>query len=85
MGIFLRSQVNSLEDAIRCGCHVHVPDVTSKKARNKLIIACILALLFMIGEIVGEYIGVREGMKRENYSTHCTCIQVATCPKVWPF
>ncbi|CAI7999525.1 Zinc transporter 2 [Geodia barretti] len=49
-------QVNSLEDAVHCGCHVKVPDVTSKKARNKLIIACILALLFMIGEIVGGYL-----------------------------
>jgi hypothetical protein len=62
---------------------VKVPDVTSKKARNKLIIACILALLFMIGEIVGECLRGREGVKREDYSTHCT--QVATCHRVWPF
>ena len=64
-------QVNSLQEAVHCGCHEKVPDVTSKKARNKLIIACILALFFMIGEIVGECLRGREGVKREDYSTHC--------------
>ena len=40
---------------IRCSCHVKIKDSTSKKARTKLIIACIVALLFMCGEVVGNF------------------------------
>ena len=43
-----------MSESVRCACHVKQPDKTSTKARNKLIIACILALFFMIGEVVGE-------------------------------
>ena len=42
-----------LNASIRCECHVEQKDPTSRKARIKLIIACIIALLFMIGEVVG--------------------------------
>ena len=44
-----------IEASVRCGCHVKIKDSTSKKARMKLIIACIVALLFMCGEVVGNF------------------------------
>ena len=50
------SQSPNLNDPNHCACHVKQPDTTSTKARNKLIIACILALIFMIGEIAGKKI-----------------------------
>ena len=43
-----------LDASIRCECHVKPKDPTSRKARIKLIIACVIALLFMIGEVVGK-------------------------------
>ena len=43
------------DEPVRCACHVRQPNKTSTKARNKLIVACILALLFMIGEVVGKF------------------------------
>lgn len=42
-----------IEASIRCKCHVKIKDNTSRKARIKLIVACIIALAFMIGEVVG--------------------------------
>ena len=42
-----------IEASIRCKCHVKIKDDTSRKARIKLIVACIIALAFMIGEVVG--------------------------------
>ena len=44
-------------ESIHCACHVKQPDTTSRKARNKLLLACVLALLFMIGEVVGMWGG----------------------------
>ena len=44
-----------LNESIRCECHVKQKNPTSRKARIKLIIACVIALLFMIGEVVGKY------------------------------
>ncbi|KAL5509423.1 hypothetical protein EMCRGX_G004796 [Ephydatia muelleri] len=39
-----------------CSCHSRSSDATSKGARNKLIVACLVALVFMIAEIVGGYL-----------------------------
>lgn len=49
------TSINSrnVEVSVRCGCHAKVKDNTSRKARIKLIAACIIALAFMIGEVVG--------------------------------
>ena len=50
------SSINSrrnVEASVRCGCHAKVKDNTSRKARIKLVTACIIALAFMIGEVVG--------------------------------
>lgn len=47
-------QLSGDDEPIRCACHVRQPNKTSTKARNKLIVACMLALLFMIGEVVGK-------------------------------
>ena len=44
----------SLQDRVRCGCHVKIVDKTARKAKIKLILACIVALVFMIGEVVGR-------------------------------
>ncbi len=43
-----------LEESIRCGCHVKVVDNTTRKAVIKLVLAAIIAVLFMIGEVIGE-------------------------------
>ena len=40
--------------SIRCKCHVKVEDKTAKRAKTKLILASIVALGFMAGEVVGE-------------------------------
>ena len=37
---------------IRCDCH-EPPKPADKAARNKLMIACVVVLLFMIGEVIG--------------------------------
>eukprot|EP00731_Ephydatia_muelleri_P013406 Em0007g716a len=39
-----------------CSCHSRSSDATSKGARNKLIVACLVALVFMIAEVVGGYL-----------------------------
>ena len=44
-----------LNASIRCECHVKQKNPTSRKAQIKLIIACVIALLFMTGEVVGKY------------------------------
>ena len=41
-----------LPDSVRCDCHEQ-PKPADKASRNRLIIACIVVLLFMIGEIIG--------------------------------
>ena len=42
-----------LMNSIRCGCHVKVTDKTTRKARMKLIIACVVVMVFMLGEVAG--------------------------------
>ena len=37
-----------------CNCHVKVTDNTTRKAKIRLITACLIALVFMIGEVIGE-------------------------------
>ena len=44
----------SSEQSVRCECHSKEEENTSKKARNKLILASLIALFFMIGELVGK-------------------------------
>ena len=46
---------------MRCGCHVKVVDHTTRKAVMKLLVASLIALLFMVGEVLGE--GGRGGGK----------------------
>ena len=45
----------NLAESIRCACHVRVADKTSRKVRLKLIIACFIALVFMLGEVAGQH------------------------------
>ena len=40
--------------SIMCGCHVVVKDKTSRSANIKLVIASIIALVFMVGEVLGK-------------------------------
>lgn len=47
---------SGLETSARCGCHVRIKDSTSRRANTKLIIASVIALLFMIGEVLGEVV-----------------------------
>ena len=42
-----------LDVSIRCECHTKTKATTNSSARFKLIVACIIALLFMTGEVVG--------------------------------
>ena len=44
--------VLELPESVRCDCH-ETPKPADKRSRNKLIVACIIVLLFMIGEIIG--------------------------------
>lgn len=43
-----------IQTPIRCGCHDEDAEKTSKKARTRLVIACIIALIFVIGEVIGQ-------------------------------
>jgi hypothetical protein len=36
-------------------CHQFIPTTVDKKARRKLIIASILCVVFMIGEVIGKF------------------------------
>lgn len=45
---------NAVERSVRCGCHKPEVDHTTRKAVIQLIIASIIALVFMIGEVLGE-------------------------------
>ena len=38
----------------KCECHVKVEDKTARRAKIKLALACVVALLFMIGEVLGK-------------------------------
>ena len=50
----LRNRYRRLEeDGTRCLCH-EKPKPTDRKARNKLIAACLIVFVFMIGEVVGK-------------------------------
>ena len=40
--------------SIRCECHIKVVDKTAKRAKIKLVLASIIALAFMVGEVVGR-------------------------------
>ena len=47
---------NNQETSVWCGCHVKPKHNSSnRKAKIKLIIACIIALVFMIGEVIGMW------------------------------
>ena len=49
------SPENSREQSLRCHCHVvEAPKKVDKTARNKLLIACAIALVFTIGEAAGR-------------------------------
>ena len=40
--------------SLQCECHVIVKDDTAKRAKMKLIAASVIALLFMVGEVLGK-------------------------------
>ena len=44
---------SALDVSSRCECHTKTKATTNSSAQFKLIVACIIALLFMIGEVVG--------------------------------
>ena len=52
----LRNRYKKLkeEEDTRCLCH-EKPKPTDRKARNKLIAACTIVFLFMIGEVIGKF------------------------------
>lgn len=50
--IVRRKSSTETTDSVRCDCH-EPPKPTDKASRNRLTIACIVVLLFMIGEVVG--------------------------------
>ena len=52
------------DQSVRCGCHVKVKDHTTRKAVIKLVVASLVALLFMIGEVLGKE-GGRGGGEKE--------------------
>ena len=46
-------RILGLPDAVRCDCH-EPPKPADKASRNRLMIACVVVLVFMIGEVVGS-------------------------------
>ena len=50
----VHTRSSPVEDKVRCECHEKVTDNTTRKAKIKLIIACLVALVFMVGEVVGK-------------------------------
>ena len=59
----VRTSGFSTTDSIRCKCHKPVVDSTTRKAVLKLVIASVIALLFMIGEVLGESGAHRRGTR----------------------
>ena len=55
-GRSLHARRSSVEENVRCGCHAEkvTDNNTTRKAKIKLVIACLVALVFMVGEVVGE-------------------------------
>ncbi|KAL5509429.1 hypothetical protein EMCRGX_G004802 [Ephydatia muelleri] len=39
----------------QCVCHPQPMDSSRSRARNKLLVACVIALIFMVGEVLGGY------------------------------
>lgn len=52
-GVRNRRRILELPDSVRCDCH-EPPKPADKASRNRLMIACIIVLVFMIGEVVGS-------------------------------
>ncbi|XP_065919320.1 proton-coupled zinc antiporter SLC30A2-like isoform X2 [Dysidea avara] len=48
-----RNRYDKLKEETRCLCHEKPKQPADRKARNRLIAACIIVFVFMIGEIVG--------------------------------
>ena len=45
---------SSVEESVHCECHEKITDNTTRKAKIKLVIACLVALIFMLGEVAGK-------------------------------
>ena len=52
-GLRNRRKTSEPQDTVRCDCH-EPPKPADKASRNRLIIACVVVLVFMIGEVVGS-------------------------------
>jgi len=50
-----QARTEARPDSVRCDCH-EPPKPADKASRNRLTIACIVVLLFMIGEVIGSFI-----------------------------
>ena len=55
-GLRKRHKTSELPYSVCCDCHEQ-PKPADKASQNKLIIACVIVLVFMIGEVVG-WLGV---------------------------
>ena len=70
-----RSSIGS----IRCECHVKVVDKTAKRAKIKLVLASIIALAFMAGEVVGKKCGLVRLERSTDINAHTYIhVQVVT-------
>lgn len=49
-----RRKGQNITDSVHCVCH-EPPKPADKASRNRLMVACIVVLLFMIGEIIGSF------------------------------
>ena len=67
---------NALElaESVRCDCH-EPPKSADKRARNRLIVACIIVLLFMIGEIIGNVINYKKNLLGNYAHSNCGIYQ----------
>ena len=65
--------------SIRCECHVKVVDKTAKRAKIKLVLASIIALAFMAGEVVGKKCGLVRLERSTDINAHTYIhVQVVT-------
>ena len=49
-----------LQQAVCFECHVKMVDDTTRKAKVKLVTACFIALIFIIGEVIGEGVAIKK-------------------------
>ena len=67
-------------ETVHCECHTPVVDHTTRKAVMKLVIASLIALLFMVGEMLGEN-SLQRTLKPPTQRTGCSEVLLFFSPR----